>query len=138
MWCDAVRPLLILVLFGCSDPVERVRGTWVVDIEALARHDHLAPLPAGPARTMAVDFARDHYADSAFRFDPPVCVETQRSGVVERPCEVVRIDRRRVVVFDMRHEDRMERLRLYISRKGDIELERGSHRLPLKRAGAAR
>ena len=136
----AVRSLFLAsCLLGCTDATEAVRGEWVVDTERLAAHERLAPLPKGPARTLVTDFARDHYADTAFRFDPPVCSETRRGAApVERPCEVVRVDRRRVVVLDLRHADRLERVRLYVAKDGTVDLERGRHRLPLMRAAPPR
>jgi len=129
---------LACLVTACHDPIDHTRGTWIVDIDALAANERAAPLPPGPARTLAIDFVRDHYAGAEFSFDPPRCREVTRAGTHDRRCEVLRVERGRVVVFDLYHPDRIERLRLHVSRQGSVELERGDERLPLKRATGAR
>lgn len=135
----AVRAaVLALLLVACDDPADRIRGEWTVDVDRLTQNERLAPLGRGPARTLAVDLARAHYAATSFTFEPPRCTERQRGSEGVFPCEVVRVDSGRVVVVDVRHPEVTERLRLHVAKDAAVTLERGEQRLPLKRGSLPR
>ena len=126
------RALSALALSACLDAPSEVRGRYAVDVEALAADGRLEGTPPRERR-YATDLAHANYADTVFEIEPPKCVEQQRHSRHERRCEVVRVDRRRVVVVDWHDEQGSERVRLFLEKDGRVQLERGRWKLPLKR-----